>query len=107
MPAKTYLHISSPNSKTISQTSNKSVDNIAMFPVGIAYISAIMTREGFDAHTLNGGFAGPYFEQHLTTLFHYGRGGDHIRSGFHSVTNIYFPMLKSTNEGYVCTFEKI
>jgi radical SAM superfamily enzyme YgiQ (UPF0313 family) len=73
MLAKKYLLISPPNPKTISQTSNKTVENTAMFPVGIAYISAAMKREMFNVQTLNGSFAGPDFEQHLNAVITAGK----------------------------------
>lgn len=68
MSNKRYLLMSPPLPKIISQTSNKSVGNIAMFPVGLAYISSSMKLAGFDVLTLNGSFAEPDLEAQLTRL---------------------------------------
>lgn len=68
MPCKRYLLISPPNPRTISQTSNRNVDNNAMFPVGIAYISSAMKHAGFDVHTLNSSFVEGGYVRHLEDL---------------------------------------
>ncbi len=63
-----YLLISPGKPKTIVQSSNPTTEILAMFPVGLAYISASMKKAGFEIFTVNSNFSESDVESTLTDI---------------------------------------
>jgi radical SAM superfamily enzyme YgiQ (UPF0313 family) len=53
-----FLLISPRRPRIIAQSSNPTVDTQALFPVGLAYVSAAMKAAGYEVVTANGNFLG-------------------------------------------------